>query len=128
LQGKELQVRKKQTKKRRSYRYSNEFKAKAVERMKGCANITALAEELGVHKRMLYWWRQHGVGRVAAASEAEPASREATLSREVQELKQLLADKVREVDFFRGALQKVEARRQSSGKAGGPASTPKSGQ
>jgi transposase-like protein len=121
-------VRKKLGKQRRRYRYSQDFKAKAVERMKGCDNITALAEELGVHKRMLYWWRQHGVGPVAAEAATEPGSREATLSREVQELKQLLADKVREVDFFRGALQKVEARRQRSGKAGVPASTPKSGQ
>jgi len=115
-------------KQRRRYRYSNEFKARAVARMKGCDNITALAEELGVHKRMLYWWRQHGVGAVAPAPEAEPASLEARLSREVQELKQLLADKVREVDFFRGALQKVEARRQASGEAGEQVSTPKSGQ
>jgi len=121
-------VAKKQAKQRRPYRYSNEFKAKAVEQMKGCGNVTALAEELGVHKRMLYWWRQHGVGPVAAEPEAQPSSREATLSREVQELKQLLADKVREVDFFRGALQKVEARRQASGKAGEQVSTPKSGQ
>jgi hypothetical protein len=30
-------------------------------------------------------------------------------------LKQLLAEKTLEVDFFRGALQKVEARRQKSG-------------
>jgi hypothetical protein len=45
----------------------------------------------------------------------------------VRELKQLLADKVREVDFFRGALQKVEARRQPNGKAGEAASTPKFG-
>ena len=120
-------MRKKLAKRRRPYRYSNEFKAQAVERMKGCDNITALAEELGIHKRMLYWWRQHGVGPVAAGPQAEPWSREATLTREVQELKQLLADKVCEVDFFRGALQKVEARRQASGKAGEPVSTPKSG-
>ena len=120
-------MRKKQAKRRRPYRYSHEFKAKAVERMKGCDNITALAEELGVHKRMLYWWRQHGVGPVAAEPEAEPSSREATLCREVQELKQLLADKVCEVDFFRGALQKVEARRPASGKAGAQGSTPRSG-
>ena len=118
---------KKLEKKRRPYRYSNEFKAKAVERMKGCDNITALAEELGIDKRMLYWWRQHGVGPVAAAPETQPLPPEVALRRENQELKQLLADKVREVDFFRGALQKVEARRQSSGKAGAQVSTPKSG-
>jgi hypothetical protein len=34
-------------------------------------------------------------------------------------LKQLLAEKTVEVDFFRGALQKVEAQRQKSGETGG---------
>jgi hypothetical protein len=34
---------------------------------------------------------------------------------------------VLEADFFKGALQKVEARRQSSGGSGAKASTTKSG-
>jgi hypothetical protein len=42
-------------------------------------------------------------------------------------LKRLLAEKVLEVDFFKGALQKVEARRQRSGGSGGTASTAESG-
>jgi hypothetical protein len=42
-------------------------------------------------------------------------------------LKQALAEKTLEVDFFRGALQKIEARRQPHGKTGETASTPKSG-
>jgi hypothetical protein len=46
---------------------------------------------------------------------------------ENQQLKQALAEKTLEIDFFKGALQKVEARRQSSGKVGGTASTPRSG-
>ena len=29
----------------------------AVERLKGCDNIVALSEELGVHRRLLYKWR-----------------------------------------------------------------------
>jgi hypothetical protein len=41
-------------------------------------------------------------------------------------LKQLLAEKTLEVDFFKGALQKVEARRQKSGINGEKASTTKS--
>jgi hypothetical protein len=39
----------------------------------------------------------------------------------------LLAEKMLEVDFFRGALQKVEALRQSSTGSGGTVSTSKSG-
>jgi transposase-like protein len=29
----------------------------AVERLKSCENIVALSEELGVHRRLLYKWR-----------------------------------------------------------------------
>jgi transposase-like protein len=29
----------------------------AVERLRSCENIGALAEELGVHRRLLYKWR-----------------------------------------------------------------------
>jgi hypothetical protein len=53
--------------------------------------------------------------------------RERTLRKEVGRLKRVLADKTVEADFFKGALQKVEARRQRSGKAGEPTSTPTSG-
>jgi hypothetical protein len=39
----------------------------------------------------------------------------------------LLADKTLELDFFKGALQKIEARRQQSEGSGEKASTTKSG-
>jgi len=44
----------------------------------------------------------------------------------IQQLKRLLAEKIMEVDFFKGALQKIEARRQSRGDAGARASTSRS--
>ena len=43
--------------KRRVGRYPKAFWKMAVERLKGCDNIIALAEELGVHRRLLYKWR-----------------------------------------------------------------------
>jgi hypothetical protein len=52
--------------------------------------------------------------------------RESTLRKEVSLLKRLLAEKTLEVDFFRGALRKVEARRQKGGTSGEKASTTKS--
>ena len=52
--------------------------------------------------------------------------RESTLRREISKLKRLLADKTVEVDFFRSALQKVEARRQQNDISGEKASTTKS--
>jgi hypothetical protein len=44
---------------------------------------------------------------------------------EVNRVKRLLADKTLELDFFRGALQKVEARRRRSGLVGEKAYTTK---
>src|ERR1051325_2278815 len=46
---------------------------------------------------------------------------------QINELKRLLAEKTLEVDFFRGALQKVAARRQTRSASGEEASTTKSG-
>jgi len=54
-------------------------------------------------------------------------SRVSTLRKEVNQLKRVIAEKTLEVDFFRSALQKVEARRQPSSKSGEKASTIKSG-
>jgi transposase-like protein len=99
----------------------------AVERLKRCDNIVALAEELGVHRRLLYRWRD----QLDAVDNGEGPSaerrRESTLRKEVSQLKRLLADKTLEVDFFKAALQKVEARRQGSGNAGAKASTTRCG-
>ena len=53
--------------------------------------------------------------------------RAGTLRKEVNHLKRVLAEKTLEVDFFRSALQKVEARRQQNSKSGEKASTSKSG-
>jgi transposase-like protein len=99
----------------------------AVERLKSCDNIVALAQELGVHRRLLYKWREQLEPTEAAEDSPPQNSRESTLRKEVSQLKRLLADKAMEVDFFRGALQKVEARRQRKGSSGAKASTTKSG-
>ena len=44
-------------KKRAVGRYPKAFQKMAVERLKGSDNIVALAQELGVHRRLLYKWR-----------------------------------------------------------------------
>jgi len=105
-------------------KYSREFRRTAVERFKQSDNIKALAKELGVDRRLLYYWRDR-----ADMNDRRPAanSLETKLRAEVNQLKQVLADKALEVDFFRGALQKVAARRQQSDDSGGKASTTKSG-
>ena len=44
-------------KKRAIGRYPWAFRRMAVERLKSCDNIVALSKELGVHRRLLYKWR-----------------------------------------------------------------------
>ena len=113
--------------KRRVGRYSNEFRRMCVERMKQCDDIVALSKELDIHRRLLYRWRDQ-LDPVEKGEWPPPQnSREATLRKEVGRLQRVLADKTLELDFFKGALQKVEARRQQSGNSGAKASTTKSG-
>ena len=113
--------------KRRLGRYPNEFKRMVVERMKHCDNILALSAELELDRRLMYRWRDQ-LDPVDKGEWPLPQnSRESTLRKEVSQLKRVLADKTLELDFFKGALQKVEARRPQSGVTGGKASTTKSG-
>ncbi len=98
----------------------------AVERLKTCDNIVALAKELGVHRRLLYKWRDQFAPFDETTEPATGSSPQATLRRKALQLQRLLVDKTLEVDFFKGALQKVEARRQQTGRSGGKASTTRS--
>ncbi len=108
-------------------RHSKAFKQMCLDRMRRCDNISALSEELGVHRRLLYTWRDK-LDPVGIEDGPPPEStRETTLRKEVGKLKRVLADKTVEVDFFKGALQKVEARRQRRDESGVKASTTKSG-
>jgi transposase-like protein len=93
----------------------------ALERMKSCNNITALARELGLSRSALYKWKWQ------EEIQQEGGSPERNLRKKIQELERILAEKTLEVDFFKGALQKIEARRQRSGNSGGTASSTKSG-
>jgi transposase-like protein len=97
----------------------------AVARLRSCENVVALSEELGVHRRLLYKWRD----------ELEPIEddlgppangRERELRQQVAHLKRVVADKTLEADFFKGALQKIAARRQSKDNSGGTASSTRS--
>ena len=97
----------------------------AVDRLRQCENIVELATELGIHRRLLYTWRDQ-LEPADGGEGPPPNSREATLRKEVSRLKRALADKTLEADFFAGALHAVKARRQRSGDAGGTASTPTS--
>ena len=111
----------------RAWRYPEDFRRMAVERFKMCENIEWLAKELGVPRQTLYRW--HKESERAEVGEEQPTekSRESRLRREISDLKRLFAEKALEVDFFRGALQRVEARHRESSGSGEQASTTTSG-
>ena len=111
-----------QKKKRREY--TPEFKAAAVARLENCQSVVGLAEELGICWSLLYKWRDRMQEQTAAEGAREQERAEAAAAKELADLRVALATKTLEADFFRGALQKIEARRQMSG---GVAFTTKSG-
>jgi transposase-like protein len=112
--------------KKRLQRYTKKFRRMAVERLKTSDNIVALSQELGVHRRLLYHWRDR-CDDLGGEEESSPGkSEELALREENIRLKQALGEKTLELDFFKGALQKVAARRQQSGISGEKASTTES--
>jgi transposase len=109
--------------KKRVNKYPRAFQLMALERMKNCESVSALAEELGIHRTVLYHWKNHL--KAIEGGAADSPIRE--LRKQVRDLKRVLAEKTLEVDFFKGALQKIEARRQGSSNSGATASTTRSG-
>jgi transposase-like protein len=107
-------------------KHTKAFRRMAVERMKTSDNIVALSQELGVHRRLLYHWRDRGEALDGEEESPPGNSEELALRKENSQLKQALAEKMLELSFFRGALHKVAARRQPSGFSGEKASTTKS--
>jgi transposase-like protein len=110
---------------RKWQRYTTEFKAEALKRLKGCENIGALARELKVSRGVLYLWRdkQEGRSREKRPGPVVDTPAIAALKKEVVQLKVALADKTLEADFFKGALQSIEERRHKRGSNGEPGST-----
>ena len=69
--------------------------------VQGYRNISALAKELDAARRLLYQWQMRLDGPVAPIAPRYPG-----LEEESRQLKQLLAVRTLEVDFFKGALQR----------------------
>jgi len=88
---------------KKGQRYSKEFRHQAVERMNACDNIRRLSRELGVARHLLYNWRD----RSEHTDLVSGRSRELILRKQILSLKRVLANKTMEVDFFRGALQRM---------------------
>ena len=90
--------------KKRVGKYPLSFRQMAMERMKDCPSVSALADELGVHRTVLYHWlRQLEAAEESSARVTSPVRE---LRKQVRDLKRVLAEKTLEVDFFKGACKK----------------------
>lgn len=94
--------------KKRVGKFSKAFRQMAVDRLNQCENIGELAKELGIHRRLLYAWREKL--EPLERSEGAPAtSREVTLRKEISHLKRVLAEKV-----WRWIFQRCLAQRRGA--------------
>lgn len=103
-----------------------EVKARALEKMRVAPNISALAKTLGIPRRTLYSWRDKELAKVESRRKIEWQTKEEELEQTIRHLKEVLAEKTLDLDFFRGALQRIEERRQARSVVVASASTPKS--
>ena len=121
-------------------RWTREFKLRAVARMDATANITELAAELGVERKLLYIWRDkfrsggagalHPIGRPLNRAgpfetAVRPPSPEAigAEQRRIEELERKIGQQQLELDFFRAALRQVRGQLPGKGKPGDTTST-----
>jgi hypothetical protein len=113
----------------RPRKYDEDFRQTALERMKACQDVSALALELGISRGQLYRFQREALGR-----KPEPRP-EAWLKekaderqrRRIAELERLVARQALELDFFKGALLRIEENRRKRGQNSGKPSTSKSG-
>ena len=113
--------------------HSPAFKLRAVERMRAGENVSALASELRVRRKLLYEWKQlveqgrplRTMGR-PARTPTDPKAGDPGAAERIREWEGLVGRLTLENRFFEGALQRVEELRQASGVSSSAASSPKS--
>lgn len=113
-----------------------EFKLRAIARMDEGCRVSALAGELGVGPERLYeWHRRHEAGgadalrRMGRPRRGEPSTPTperrpvaAEPEQRIAELERTIGQQQVDLDFFRAALRRVEARRRTNGVPGGTTS------
>lgn len=120
----------------RKTNWTVEFKLRAIARMDGATDVSALALELGVGRERLYEWRRrHDAGGPAALQRmGRPRTRQPSADppqrpppgepeQRVAELERTIGQQQLDLDFFRAALRRVAARRRTNGGPGGTTST-----
>lgn len=115
--------------------FPRSFKVAAVLRMEGCENVSALARELGVRRKLLYEWRDglRAEGEAGLRSRGRPrkgsgpgsgsAGDLAAAQHRIAELERKVGQQALEADFLRQALQLLETSRRPDDRRGGTAST-----
>jgi transposase len=113
---------------RKRRKYTAEFKRAAVEKLRTCRNVSGLARELGIRRKFLYQWRKEAEApaEVVRPREANVEEQLRTSKQQIAELQRVLGKKQMEVDFFRGAFERVKELRQKRNASGEAASTPRS--
>lgn len=113
--------------------FSREFKLMALGRFELAGNVEALAAELGIRRELLYKWRDKFAagGAEALRSSGRPrptpeAAEALGAERRVAELERKLGRQALELDFFKGALRRIEASRRPSERLGATASSSRS--
>jgi transposase-like protein len=120
--------------------FSLEFKRAILARLGAGEVVSALAAEIGVHRQLIYKWRDAeragSLGRRRGPpTKAERLAREANLAeaselelarRKIAELERKVGQQAVDLDFFRGALQRIEASRPASKEPGVTRSSPRS--
>ena len=111
---------------RSKYRkFTAAYRELAVRRLLETDNVSELCREMGISRQLLYQWREK---REREQQKLDPAKAgERQLRERVRQLEQALGEKTLQLDFLRGACEKVEALRQPRTGQGATASTPKSG-
>ena len=121
------------TSQRERRQFSREFKLEALGRLEDAGNVQTLAEELGIRRELLYKWQKQfeasgpeglrNSGRprpvLSARERLEPDAR-------IAELERKLGKQAMELDFFRGALRRIEALRRLSDGPGATVSSRRS--
>lgn len=119
---------------RQARRFSRAFKLKAIERLEAGESATALGRELEVRPTLIYQWRT--VWRAGGAdglrrpgrprADEAPAVEAMTAEQKIAELERKLGQQAFDLDFFKGALRRIEASRRPKDGPGATASSPRS--
>jgi transposase len=121
-----------------------EFKLAVAQRIASGESVSALHNEFGIKRSVLYRWRdayrQHGAAGLSRTPGRPPGSptlhRQPRAAREpadtgaakIAELERKIGQQALQIDFLRGAFKRVKELRQQSIVAGGTASTGRSGE